>query len=118
VKALARLPDETVIDGEVVALDEEGRPSFNALQNYGSSAGPVVFFVFDVMVLAGRDVMKEPLSARRALLERRVLAKLKETGEQARASYCTPFVGWTDPYRRMKTTRQIAFIRLPREALC
>src|ERR1700730_8713634 len=65
VEALGALPDDTVVDGEVVALDEEGRPSFNILQNYGSSAAPVVFFVFDVLVLAGRDVMKEPLSARR-----------------------------------------------------
>jgi len=41
-KALAALPDETVIDGEVVALDESGRPSFNILQNYGSSKAPIL----------------------------------------------------------------------------
>src|SRR5229473_13674 len=45
-KALAPLPDETVIDGEVVALDASGRPSFNLLQNHGSA--PIIYYVFDV----------------------------------------------------------------------
>ena len=77
VRGLQGLPDETVIDGEVVAFDEEGRPSFSALQNHGS-ATPLVFYVFDVMVLAGKDVMGESLERRRALLERKVLPKLTE----------------------------------------
>ena len=77
-KGLAKLPDETVIDGEVIALDDDGRPSFNILQNYGSSKAPVLYFVFDVMVLAGRDVMREPLEVRRDLLEKKILPKLAE----------------------------------------
>jgi DNA ligase D-like protein (predicted ligase) len=78
VKALSGMPNETAIDGEVVALDEEGRPSFSALQNYGSSTTPLLYFAFDVMVLAGKDVTDEPLGARRVLLEEKVLYKLKE----------------------------------------
>src|SRR5687768_3939255 len=78
VAGLAALPDETVIDGEVIALDDNGRPSFNILQNYGASKAPVLYFVFDVMVLAGRDLMNEPLKARRGLLERKILPKLRE----------------------------------------
>ena len=55
VKALANVPDETVIDGEIVALDERGRPSFNSLQNYGSTGAPLHFFIFDVLILKGKD---------------------------------------------------------------
>ena len=78
VKALAKLPDETVIDGEVVALDENGKPSFNTLQTFGSAGAPLHFYVFDVLILAGRDVMGEPFTKRRELLEKRVLSKLSE----------------------------------------
>ncbi len=78
VQQLAKLPNETVIDGEIVALDSDGRPSFSLLQNYGSGKTPIVYFVFDVMVLSGRDVMGEPLTARRVLLEKRILPKLME----------------------------------------
>jgi DNA ligase D-like protein (predicted ligase) len=77
VKALASMPDETVIDGEVVALDEEGRPSFNSLQNY-SAAAPLHFFIFDLLVLKGKDVMAEPLVKRRDLIEKHVLPKLAD----------------------------------------
>jgi DNA ligase D-like protein (predicted ligase) len=77
VKALAPMPDETVIDGEVVAL-EGGRPSFNALQNYGSAGAPLHYYVFDLLVLEGQDVMGEPLVKRRELLEEHVLPKLAE----------------------------------------
>jgi DNA ligase D-like protein (predicted ligase) len=78
VKSLAKLPDDTVIDGEIVAFDEDGRPSFNVLQNYGSASLSVAYYVFDVMVLAGEDVMREPLRRRRELLEKKVLPKLAE----------------------------------------
>jgi bifunctional non-homologous end joining protein LigD len=77
-RGLANLPDETVIDGEVVAFDDDGRPSFNALQNQTSSKTPIAYYVFDVMVLSGRDLKREPLEARRALLEEKVLPKLAE----------------------------------------
>jgi ATP-dependent DNA ligase len=54
------MPDETVLDGAVVALDS-GKLSFNALQNYGSSKTPLLYCVFDVLILAGmmaKDVEK------------------------------------------------------------
>src|SRR5262245_31788905 len=71
--ALAALPDETAVDGEIVALDEAGKPSFNLLQNYGSSNSAIVYYVFDVLILFARDVMSEPLVKRRSLLRRNVL---------------------------------------------
>lgn len=76
--ALAAMPEETVIDGEVVALDGVGRPSFSLLQNYGSGGVQLVYYVFDLLMLAGKDVMQEPLEARRGLLEKHVLPKLGE----------------------------------------
>lgn len=81
VKALAPMPDDTVIDGEVVALDVDGRPSFNTLQNYGSAGAPLHFlhfFIFDLLILGGRHVMGEPLMKRREMIEQHVLPKLAD----------------------------------------
>jgi bifunctional non-homologous end joining protein LigD len=78
VRGLARLPDETVIDGEVVALDDEGRPSFGALQHSAGAGAGVVYYVFDVMVLRGEDLRAEPYAARMARLERSIVPVLRE----------------------------------------
>ncbi len=78
VKALSAMPDETVIDGEVVALDDSGRPSFNSLQNFASGSTPVLYYVFDILILSGHDLMAESMMSRREVLQSRVLSKLHE----------------------------------------
>jgi bifunctional non-homologous end joining protein LigD len=67
-QALINLPDETVIDGEIVAVDEEGRPNFNLLQNFRSAEANVIYFAFDIMMLEGKDLTQHPLSKRRKIL--------------------------------------------------
>jgi bifunctional non-homologous end joining protein LigD len=76
--ALRNLPEETILDGEIVALDESGRPSFHALQNYGSSKVPIYFYAFDLLMFAGRDLRFEPLDKRRELLRTKILSKLTD----------------------------------------
>jgi len=68
--ALKLLPIERVIlDGEIAALDEKGRSSFQLLQLFKSSGDvPLVYYVFDLLFLERKDLRKEPLSARCKLL--------------------------------------------------
>ena len=61
------LPIGTALDGELVAFDETGALSFNALQNATPNTN-VVLFTFDVLSHQGRDVKGLPLSERQALL--------------------------------------------------
>src|SRR4030095_1023646 len=65
--ACEKLPPETLIDGEVVAIDESGRVSFNALQHSRFPA-QFQFYAFDVLVHHGRNVLRLPLEQRRGLL--------------------------------------------------
>ena len=62
--------EHVVLDGEIVALDEKGRSSFQLLQDYKSSEQrvPLVNYVFDLQFVDGKDLRKEPLSTRRKLL--------------------------------------------------
>jgi ATP-dependent DNA ligase len=68
VEALGDLPENTVIDGEVVALDESGRPNFNLLQNFRSAASRIHFFVFDLLIYQGRDLTRLTLIERREIM--------------------------------------------------
>jgi DNA ligase D-like protein (predicted ligase) len=68
-EALRDLPADTVVDGEVVALDDSGRPDFHALQHFKASASRIHYFVFDLLVLRGRDLTNMPLTKRRELMK-------------------------------------------------
>ena len=67
VKAL-KTPD-CVVDGEVCALDEQGRPSFSAMQQ-GKSGTPIAYFVFDLLEVEGEPTVDLPLEERRERLEK------------------------------------------------
>jgi DNA ligase D-like protein (predicted ligase) len=66
--ALRDLPENTVVDGEIVALDDAGRPNFNLLQHSRSQAPRICYFVFDLLVYQNRDLMQLPLIERREIL--------------------------------------------------
>ena len=80
-EALADLPADSVIDGEIVALDEWGRPDFHRLQHFAAEAARIHYFVFDLLISNGRDLTKLPLSKRRKLF-----AKLKLRSPRIRIS--------------------------------
>ena len=60
---------DAILDGEVVALDDAGKPSFSRLQQ---GEGPATYFVFDVLQVDGRDITALAYDDRRALLEQLV----------------------------------------------
>jgi ATP dependent DNA ligase domain len=68
--ALEGLPDDTILDGEVVALDEQGRSDFNLLQNFRSAESKIHYYLFDILALQGRDVSMLPLAERRKILDK------------------------------------------------
>jgi DNA ligase D-like protein (predicted ligase) len=67
-RACEHLPPVTLVDGEIVALDESGRISFNLLQHHRSKAQALLLYVFDVLIYRGRSLLNVPLSARRETL--------------------------------------------------
>jgi bifunctional non-homologous end joining protein LigD len=77
--ALKLLPAaHAVVDGEIAAVDEKGRSSFQLLQMFKSSGDvPLIYYAFDLLFLERKDLRSEPLSARRQMLAK-VLEKAPE----------------------------------------
>ena len=77
-KAIESLPEDTAIDGEIVALGTDGKPSFALLQGFANGTEPVVFYAFDLLILRGKDLRLSPLEERRKRL-RKIVDGLPET---------------------------------------
>jgi bifunctional non-homologous end joining protein LigD len=71
IEALKKIPcTNAVIDGEIVALDEQGRSRFQLLQNRGSAGRPpIVYYVFDLLHHDGRSLRQTPIEERQMALE-------------------------------------------------
>ncbi|HSH31553.1 MAG TPA: DNA polymerase ligase N-terminal domain-containing protein, partial [Candidatus Saccharimonadales bacterium] len=79
VKSLEQLGHRVVLDGEVVAVNEDGKPSFQLLQNYHKSqsrwrgqtefdGANLIYYVFDILYLDGHDLTGLPLTRRKQIL--------------------------------------------------
>jgi bifunctional non-homologous end joining protein LigD len=68
-QALLQLEPGTMLDGEIVALDESGRPSFNILQNDQPAEEQIYYYAFDLLIHDGKSLLQVPFEQRRNLLQ-------------------------------------------------
>lgn len=77
-KSFSFLPAGTMVDGEVVVLDHQGRPSFSDLQNSRFKPEDLYFYAFDLLAFKGKDLRKLTLVERRELLENHALRGMRD----------------------------------------
>ena len=71
VEALKKLKEEVVLDGEVVVLDKNDKPSFQKLQHYRENRSlPLVYYIFDCLSYKGKDLTNLPLVERKKILRK------------------------------------------------
>jgi bifunctional non-homologous end joining protein LigD len=81
VRALESLPArEAVLDGEILAVDPDGLPSFQLLQSYlsGTDKPPLLYYAFDLLNLNSKDLTRKPLHERKDILEK-LIAQMQDT---------------------------------------
>jgi bifunctional non-homologous end joining protein LigD len=89
--ALKELHIKMVVDGEVVVLNKEGFPDFDALQLYDGHKTPIIYYVFDILWLNGHDLKALPLTERKKiladLLRKNKILKISESFADGPALY-------------------------------
>jgi bifunctional non-homologous end joining protein LigD len=110
-----------IIDGEIVALDDAGRPSFSLMQQRGFTAARlnIVFYAFDLLYLDGYNLMRVDLEERKRLLEQ-VLAACPDnaTGNNARIRYSDHFLARGEDIYRVAAERGLEGIVGKRRTSC
>ena len=78
VAELEKFDFQAQLDGEIVVVDEQGQPDFQLLQDYRTTGGgQLLYYVFDLLYLEGRDLTGLPLLKRKELLKSRLPASPK-----------------------------------------
>jgi bifunctional non-homologous end joining protein LigD len=101
-EALRNLKHKAVLDGEIVAIDEEGHSNFGWLQNYLSSPrGQLAYYVFDILWLDGHDLTGLPL------LERKQVLSKVLTGNNSVIRYSDHIIGRGRAFFETARTRRL-----------
>ncbi len=87
-------PRGSIVDGELVALDPSGKPSFSLIQNSATSGATFVFFAFDLLKLKGKDLTQKSLSERRKLLRASLLTTEASSSQRASAFQPRRCLSW------------------------
>jgi bifunctional non-homologous end joining protein LigD len=70
-EALRKFGFDAVLDGEIVVVDDQGRPDFQVLQHYhDSGSGHLLYYVFDLLYFRGHELTDLPLLRRKELLKK------------------------------------------------
>jgi bifunctional non-homologous end joining protein LigD len=70
---LKKIDENVILDGEIVALDKDGRARFQLMQNYlNNNGGVIAYYVFDIIYLDGYDLKNLPLRERRSILQKTI----------------------------------------------
>ena len=66
---LQKIKKNVVLDGEIVAMDADGKPSFQLIQQYAQDGSvPMCYYVFDCLAVNGKSIESKPLTQRKEIL--------------------------------------------------